>query len=94
MAFNDQAMITVHVHPNAARSQIVGFRDEVLHIKVTAPPVEGRANTELVELLSDVLQVRKSNVTIERGASGRRKIVAVSGLAREQIIRVLSDMVG
>ena len=94
MAFNDQARITVHVHPNAARSQIAGFRDEVLHIKVTAPPVEGRANTELVELLSDVLQVRRSNVTIERGASGRRKIVAVSGLTREQIIRVLSDMVG
>ncbi|OGO36137.1 MAG: YggU family protein [Chloroflexi bacterium RBG_16_57_8] len=91
MVSKERARIRVHVHPNASRNQIVGFRDDVLHVKIAAPPVEGKANQELVGFLSGLLGVGKSSVTIERGAIGRRKTVAVSGLERGYVIRLLAQ---
>jgi uncharacterized protein (TIGR00251 family) len=52
-------------------------------VAVSAPPVEGRANDAVVELLSDLLGVRRSQVTLVRGASARSKVVEVDGLSAE-----------
>jgi len=52
----------------------------VLHVRVAAPPVEGRANAALIELLAKTLGVSKSRVSIEAGQRGREKVVWVEGL--------------
>lgn len=52
-------------------------------IAVTAPPVEGRANAAVIELLSDWLGVSRSAIHILRGATGRRKVIEVSGITAE-----------
>jgi uncharacterized protein len=81
--------ISVQVRPRSSRSAIVGVREGALDVSLTAPPVDGAANAELVKLLSRALDVRQSDVQIALGASGRSKVVAVRGLkeaeARERL---------
>jgi uncharacterized protein (TIGR00251 family) len=82
--------IQVRVQPNAARNEVVGFADGVWRVRVAAPPVQGKANRELVDFLSHVLRVSKNRVTILRGQATRNKVIAVAGLTREEITRRLS----
>jgi uncharacterized protein (TIGR00251 family) len=82
--------IPVRVQPGAARNEVVGFTDGVLQVRVAAPPVKGKANRELVAFLSYLLQVSKSRIVILRGHTTRNKVIAVSGLSREEVSRRLS----
>ncbi len=86
-----ETKISVRVSPGAPRNQVVGCADGVWRIKVTAPPVEGKANKGLVDFLSDKLDVAKSAVTISRGLTGRNKIVIIEGLAPAEVTRRLSS---
>lgn len=86
MAAELRARIAVRVQPNAGQSKVTGFKDGVWQVRVAAPPVEGRANEELVRLLSDILRVSKSSVIIERGLTGRNKLVAVAGLEQDEVV--------
>lgn len=79
------ARIRVRVQPGASKNEILGFVDDMLRIKLMAPPVEGKANEALIALLARALQVRKSDVEIVRGTTGREKLVAVDGLGDEEI---------
>jgi hypothetical protein len=85
----ERLRITVHVHPNAGQNEMMGFRDGVLRVRLAAPPVKGKANQELIKFLSNVLGVNKSNLSIEKGITGRKKIVAITGLGQEQVARLL-----
>jgi uncharacterized protein len=83
-------LLRVRVQPRASRSEIVGWRaDGALSVRVAAPPVEGRANDALAELLADALDVRRTAVTIELGSRGRDKLVRVSGLTPVEVRRRL-----
>jgi uncharacterized protein (TIGR00251 family) len=62
----------------------------VLLVKVSAPPVRGKANRELVAFLSRLLGVGKDSVNIVKGNTTRNKIVAINGLSKEAAIRRLS----
>ena len=79
------ARIQVRVQPGSNRSQILGWEGEVLRVRVQAPPVEGRANEALVELLAGALRLPKRTIVIERGARGRQKLVAIIGLDGAQV---------
>lgn len=69
---------------------MIGFTEGVLHIRVSAPPVKGKANRELISFLSQALRVSKSSLTIVKGHTSRNKVIAIDGLSREDIIRQLS----
>jgi len=84
-----EARISLHVYPNALRNEIVGFSDGVLGVKVAAPPVKGQANRELVAFLSQVLGVSQSRLAILRGHTSRNKLISVSGLSQEEVLRRL-----
>ena len=75
----------MRVQPGSSRSQVVGWDGEVLRVRVQAPPVEGRANEALVELLAGALRLPKRDIVIERGAGGRQKLVAIIGLNAAQV---------
>jgi uncharacterized protein (TIGR00251 family) len=79
------ATITVRVQPNAGQNKVVQFEDGVLHLKIAAPPVKGKANEELIKFLSDILGVAKSRLTIEKGLTSRNKIVAVRELGQDAV---------
>jgi uncharacterized protein (TIGR00251 family) len=74
-------LLKVRVQPNAPRNAVAGFMaDDTLKVKVTAPPLDGRANEQLIDYLADCLAVRKSSLTIKTGETGRNKLVAIQGL--------------
>jgi uncharacterized protein (TIGR00251 family) len=75
----------VYVQPRASVSEIVGWHDDALKIRLAAPPVDDAANVALVELLAKRLRVPKSVVTIVAGLASRRKTVTVDGVSAEQI---------
>jgi hypothetical protein len=72
--------LEVLVQPRASRSRVVGEHGGRLKIQLAAPPVDGEANAALVELLASLLGVRKADVEILRGATGKRKTVRVAGV--------------
>jgi uncharacterized protein (TIGR00251 family) len=69
------------VQPRASRTRVVGEHDGRLKLQLAAPPVDGEANAALVEFLARTLGVRKGEVTVLRGETGRRKTVRVAGVA-------------
>jgi uncharacterized protein (TIGR00251 family) len=62
-----------------------GLRNGALLVRVTAPPVDGRANTALCRLLAKHVGTAPSNVTVIRGESSRDKVVRFKGVDRETV---------
>jgi len=77
--------LQVRISPRSSRNQIVGWQDDVLAIKLTAPPVKGAANKAAVEFLADVLGLRRSQVTLASGATSRDKVFEIEGISLEEI---------
>ena len=82
--------MTVRVYPGAPRNQIAVSTEGTWRIRVAAPPLEGKANKELVDFLSKILGVSKSAVTISRGLTSRNKVITVEGLSQAEVTRRLS----
>jgi uncharacterized protein (TIGR00251 family) len=83
-------ILTVRVIPRAARSAIAGSRDNALLVRLTAPPVDGAANAELIRVLADALDVPKRNITLLSGDRARLKRVKITGLTDDEVARKLS----
>lgn len=86
----DEDTLLVRVQPRARRDEIVGWRaDGALSVRVTAPPLDGRANAAVGALLAEALGVRPAAVSVIRGERSRDKVVRVAGLAHTEIRRRL-----
>jgi uncharacterized protein len=81
--------LQVRVHPRAARDEIVGERAGALLVRLTAPPLDGRANEALCRLLARRLRVAPTRVTLLRGARSRDKVIRVEGLSNTEIAHSL-----
>lgn len=77
--------LSVHVKPRASKSRVVGVRAEVLDVAVAAPPVDGLANAELIRTLASHFGLPARQVTVVSGASGRSKVVELSGISEEEV---------
>jgi uncharacterized protein (TIGR00251 family) len=77
--------IDVRVIPRARKTECAGFRDDVLVVRVAAPPVEGAANAALIEFFATALHVPKRAVRILSGDRGRQKRVAIDGVTHAQL---------
>ncbi len=76
----DGIVIEVKVEPRSSKKGISGVMDNVLKVKLTAPPVEGEANEQLIEVIAELAGVRKSDIRILRGLSSKRKVVEIRGV--------------
>ncbi|HEY6902779.1 MAG TPA: DUF167 domain-containing protein [Candidatus Acidoferrales bacterium] len=81
-----QTTFTVRVAPRASRDAIEGEYQGALKVRLTAPPLDGRANDALRRLLAESLNVPVSAVRIVAGEKSRTKRVAVAGVSRAQVI--------
>jgi hypothetical protein len=86
MAQGEQARIVVQVQPNASRNQVVRYQEGVLHLKIAAAPVKGKANRELVKFLAETLGVSRGSLSIESGLTNKRKVITIEGLTQDQVI--------
>jgi uncharacterized protein (TIGR00251 family) len=87
----DGVVIELLVQPRASRTRAVGEHDGRLKIQLAAPPVDGEANVALVEFLAAALRVRKGDVRILRGETGRRKSVQIAGVTAAAALHLLTQ---
>jgi uncharacterized protein len=80
----DGVLIDVRVIPRASRSAIAGTRDGALLVRLAAPPVEGAANAELIEVIATALGVSRRSVALVSGERSRQKRVKVAGITRQE----------
>jgi len=74
-------ILSVLVQPRASHNQVVGVHGEHLRIRVTAAPVEGKANQAVIKLLGKLFHVPPSRLCIEKGDSAKFKRVRVTAPA-------------
>lgn len=81
--------LALRVQPRARRNEIAGERAGALLVRVTAPPVDGKANAAARRLIAKRLGVAASRVSIVRGESSRDKVVQVEGIDDPDLRRAL-----
>lgn len=87
-----QAILDITVAPKSSRSKISIDSSNSIKIYLTAPPVDGKANAELISLLSKTLKVPKSSITIIHGETGKKKRVSIIGLSSHRVINKLKGI--
>lgn len=80
----------MRVTPRSGRAAIEGHRDGVLLIRLTAPPADGKANEQLVGVLSGALGVPKRSIEIVAGNRTRNKRVRIQGISAADVTAKLS----
>lgn len=78
----DALILDCHLQPKASNNAFVGLHGERLKIRLTAPPVDGKANALLLAFLAEEFAVGKSSVTLLSGQQSRQKRVRIQSPAR------------
>jgi uncharacterized protein (TIGR00251 family) len=87
----DGVVLEVFVVPRAKKTRLMGFHGGYPKIALAAPPVEGRANEELVDFLRELLTLPSRSVEMLRGDTSRRKSVLLRGVTPEKIAQVIEN---
>jgi uncharacterized protein len=82
----DGVFFQIKVLPRSSRCEVAGVHGDALKIKITAPPLEGKANDEVVRFLSKHLGVKVAQVSIVNGEHSRIKTIAVTGMTGRQFL--------
>jgi uncharacterized protein (TIGR00251 family) len=85
----NQVHIKVKVLPRSSTNQIIGQEGDLFKVKLTSPPVEGKANKALIALLAKRLGIRRERIEIISGKRSRLKFVRISGLSLEDLTSIL-----
>jgi uncharacterized protein (TIGR00251 family) len=89
----DGCILPVRAQPGARKNAVLGERGGALKLAVTALPEDGRANEALVELLRDLLGLKRSEVELISGRTSREKRFLVRGVMKEDLKAKLSGIV-
>ena len=87
---NIETIIKIKLIPRSSRNEIIGKENDVIKIKLTAPPVEGKANKALVSFLAKKLGVPKRDIEIVSGERSREKFLKINGLSIEEVMGKLT----
>jgi hypothetical protein len=83
------ATLSVRVVTRSPREGVAGYEGGVVRIRLSAPPVEGRANEALIRFLAGTLGISRRQVSLHCGESGRNKIVRIEGVTRAEALEAL-----
>ncbi len=83
-------ILPVRAQPGARKTQVLGERNGALKLAVVAPADEGRANKALIELLQDVLRIKKSQIELIHGDKSRDKRFLIRSMSRAELESRLS----
>ena len=89
---NDGVSLSLRVKPGAGRTGIVGEEGRRLVIQISAPPVEGKANRELISFLAKKLDIPKSRISFLIGEKGREKALLIAGSSKKEIERKIASL--
>ena len=82
---SDGPLLRVRVQPRASRNEVVGWQDDALRVRVTAPPADGLANRAVTDLLARALRLPASQIALVRGAAARDKLFRVARLSAADV---------
>ncbi len=85
MAGQNWVRVEVQVKPRASHNRVEGFKEGVLQVRLTSPPVDGAANSSLVKLVSKSLGIARGKVRIVSGERSRKKVIEIEGVTEEEI---------
>ncbi len=85
----EKLILKVRVNPRSSINQVTNWDGDMLSIKLTAPPVDGAANKACIEFLSNLLNIKKSQISLVSGHTGRDKSFAISGMTFDNINKCL-----
>ncbi len=85
-------ILKVYLQPKSSKNEIVGSYRDGIKVKVTAPPVEGKANEALIRFLAKELGVSQSCVEIIRGEHSREKTLKISGNVDEELAKKIETI--
>lgn len=84
--------VDILVQPRASRAKIGPMHDGRIKIAVTAPPVDGEANAQVIELFARRLGIARGDIAIVAGASSRRKTLQIENVTRQQIEELIEEL--
>jgi len=87
----DKLILDIHVQPRASRDEIVGPHGNAIKVRITAPPVDGKANQHLIRFLAGAFAVPRQRVQILSGEQGRSKRICIDAPTRiPEILRAIT----
>lgn len=78
-------IFSVLIQPRSSKNEIVGLQDDFIKIKVTSPPIDGRANKQFLNILGEKLKINKSMIEIIGGSKSRRKTIKIKHITKKEI---------
>ena len=82
---NGAVTFQVRVVPRSSKNQIVAAAGEAIKVRLTAPPVDGKANEALIKFLAEILEVSRGQIEIISGEKSKQKTMRVRGITIAQI---------
>lgn len=82
-------IVKIHAKPGAKQNAITDVSEGAFGVQIAAPPMDGEANAELVKYISKVLQLRKSDVSVDRGSKSREKTILIDKSAQIDVAKVV-----
>jgi uncharacterized protein (TIGR00251 family) len=86
----DGLEVHLHVQTRASRTQLAGFHNGALKLRLTSPPVDDAANRAVIEFFSQQLAVPKFSVKIVSGLRSRKKVLCIQGVSRPAFLACLN----
>ena len=83
--------IRIRLLPRSSKNEIIGREGDVYRVKVTSPPINGKANRALISLLSKKLRVSKGSIEIITGERSKIKQIRIHGLSKDKINKILNE---
>ena len=89
----DGVLLSVRVQPGSRKAGILGVHGTQLKVAVHAPPEKGKANEALLEVLAEVLGLRKKQIVLQQGATNQNKVVLLMGINLNAVETLLSQWI-
>ena len=87
---DENLFVNITVQPRASRNKVVGIYNNTLKIATTAPPVDGKANSQIITLLAKFFEIPKSAICLKSGHQSRKKRFVLAGLSVSDADRLYS----
>jgi len=87
----DSVILNMRIQPRSAKNEVIGIHGNALKIRLTSPPVEGKANEQCISFVANLFHVNRSSIELVSGKKGRDKRIRISGFTKEQIITFLES---
>jgi len=89
LAADGRITLTLDIQPGAKKTEFAGLHGDALKIRLSAPPVDGKANEALIKFVAETLKLPRSAVNLKSGQTSRRKVLELIGASSETVARLI-----